>query len=136
MARMDFVDSYRFWDVAALWARERGEDEIDAARALARGVIAEGLRAESVDPRWLVADNSRAGYPHVGYCAITSAPPVLLRVEALEHLLAVARRNARPSREVLAFEFIFRNDFQAWLRTTGQPLPRFWFTDVERAVEA
>jgi hypothetical protein len=133
---MHFVESYRFWDVAALWARERGDDEIAAARALARGVIADGLRTESVDPRWLVADHPPVGYPHVGYCAVASAPPVLLRVEALEHLLAVARRNVLPSREVLAFEFIFRSDFQAWLRTTGQPLPRFWFTDVERAVEA
>jgi hypothetical protein len=133
---MHFVDSYRFWDVAALWARERGEDESITARALARGVIADGLRAESVDPRWLVAEHPPAGYPYVGYCAVTTAPPVLLRVEALEHLLAVARRGILPSRELLAFEFIFRNDFQAWLRITGQPLPHFWFTEVERAVEA
>jgi hypothetical protein len=133
---MHFVESYKFWDVAALWARERGEDETATARTLARGVIADGLRAESVDPRWLVADHSPAGYPYVGYCALTTAPPVQLRIEALEHLLAVTCHGARPSRDLLAFEFIFRSDFRAWLITTGRPLPEFWFNDVERAVGA
>ena len=126
------VETYKFWDVAALWAAERLESEVVVARALARGVIVDGLRFQSADPKWVTADRSLTGYPYVGYAAVPDAPPVLLRVEALEHLLSVVRRAAAPSREVLHAEFVRREDFYAWLGRTRQPLPSFWFSDEDR----
>ena len=126
------VESHRFWEVAALWAAERVESEVVAARALARGVIVDGLRFESTDAKWMKADQALTGYPYVGYAAVPQAPPVLLRVEALEHLLAVVRQAAAPSRAILAVEFVRRDDFRAWLQATRQTLPSFWFSDDER----
>jgi len=136
MAQMQFVESYKFWDVVVLWSRERAEDETSVARALARGVIVEALRIESADPCWFLAGQSPSGYPYIGYCAIPTTPPVQLRIEALEHLLAVTRQAASPSHEFLRHEFLFRNDFKVWIKSTGRTLPTFWFTDIERAIEA
>ena len=45
------VETYKFWEVAALWARERLENELVVARSLARGIVVDGLRFQSVDPR-------------------------------------------------------------------------------------
>lgn len=126
------VESYKFWDVAPLWAAERLENELIIARALARGVIVDGLRFQSVDSRWLKANRSLTGYPYVGYAANPEKPPVLLRAEALEHLLSVVRQGTVPSREVLNVEFVQRDDFRAWLTMTKQALPHFWYTDAER----
>lgn len=49
------VESYRLWDVVAQWGRERLEHEHIVARVLAKGVVREGLRVQSVDPRWAQA---------------------------------------------------------------------------------
>jgi hypothetical protein len=129
------VESYKFWDIAPLWASERLENELVIARAMAKGIIVDGLRFQSVDPRWLKANRSLTGYPYVGFAANPENPPVLLRAEALEHLLSVVRQGTVPSRDVLTEEFVRRDDFKAWLSATKQPLPSFWFTDAERKVE-
>jgi hypothetical protein len=129
------VESYKFWDIAPLWASERLENELVIARAMAKGIIVDGLRFQSVDPRWLKANRSLTGYPYVGFAANPEKPPVLLRAEALEHLLSVVRQGTVPSRDVLTEEFVRRDDFKAWLSATKQPLPSFWFTDAERRVE-
>ena len=121
------VETYKFWDVVGLWAREQLEHEQIVARALARGVVVDGLRFQSVDPRWVKADRSLTGYPYVGYAARSDAAPVLLRAEALEHLLSIVRTAAVPSREALTEEFVSRQDFRAWLQATKQALPSFWF---------
>lgn len=126
------VETYKFWDIVPFWARERLENELVIARALARGIVVDGLRFQSVDPRWVKADRSLSGYPYIGYAANPEASPVLLRAEALEHLLAVVRQAATPSRETLSAEFVSRDDFLVWLKTTNQAPPSFWFTDAER----
>ena len=128
------VETYKFWDVATLWAKERLESDAVVARALARGVIVDGLRFQSADPAWIKAERSLKGYPYVGYAAVPDAPPVLLRIEALEHLLAVVRSAAAPSREILHAEFVRRVDFGTWLVTARQSLPSFWFAAHERPV--
>lgn len=129
------VESYKFWDVAPLWAAERLENELVIARALARGIIVDGLRFQSVDSRWMNANRSLTGYPYVGYAANPDKPPVLLRAEALEHLLSVVRQGIVPSREILIAEFVRRDEFRAWLNATKQALPSFWYADAERKVE-
>jgi hypothetical protein len=132
MQPSQLVESYKFWDVAALWAAERLENEVVIARALARGVIVDGLRFQSTDSRWLRSDRSLTGCPYVGYAANPDKPPVLLRAEALEHLLSVVRQATVPSRETPSVEFVGREDFRAWLGATKQALPSFWFSDAER----
>jgi hypothetical protein len=134
MEPSQLVETYKFWDVVALWSRERLENDVVVARALARGIIVDGLRFQSIDPRRIKSDRSLSGYPYIGYAALPDAPPVLLRAEALEHLLAVVRQAAVPSREILAPEFVARADFRTWLAATKQALPSFWFTDEERKV--
>jgi hypothetical protein len=129
------VETYRFWDVVALWSRERLENDVVVSRALARGIIVDGLRFQSVDPRWVKANRSLSGYPYVGYAAMPEVPLVMLRAEVLEHLLAVVRQAAIPSREILSAEFVARADFRSWLKATDQALPSFWFTNAERKVE-
>jgi len=121
------VETYKFWDIAAQWARESVQAEEVIARALARGVIIDGLRLQSTDPRWMKADRSLTGSPYVGYSALPDQPPVVLRIEALEHLLAVVRQGAAPSRDVLGVEFVHRDDFARWLDASGQTRPAFWF---------
>jgi hypothetical protein len=125
------VESYKFGEIVALWARERVEHELVVARALARGVIVDGLRLQSVDPRWLKQDRSLNGYPYVGYVAVPDGTPILLRAEVLEHLLSVVRSGAEPDVALLNVEFITRSDFLQWLLATSQALPRFWFSADE-----
>ena len=126
------VDSYKFWDIVSLWARETLQHESVVARALAHGVIRDGLRMYSVDPRWFKADKSLRGYPYVGFCALPESMPIILRAEALEHLLAVVRKAAEPSRQMLTDEFVSKADSRAWLESTSQPLPSFWFSNEEK----
>lgn len=126
------VETYKFWDIVPLWSRERLENELVIARALARGIVVDGLRFQSVDPRRVKSDRSLSGYPYVGYAANPESPPVLLRAEALEHLLAVVRQATVPSREILTAEFVSRDDFLLWLKATHQAPPSFWFTAAER----
>jgi hypothetical protein len=129
------VESYKFWDIVSLWAREHLEHEQVVARALAAGVVRDGLRCHSVDPRWRDDRLELRGYPYVGYCAKANVPPVILRAAALEHLLAVVQRAETPAPALLAQEFIARADFAAWLDAAPQPRPAFWFGAPARALE-
>lgn len=124
------VESYKFWDIVALWAKEQLETEEVIARAMAKGVIRDGLRLSSTDVRWTKGKGGSFelnGQPYVGFAAVPGAEMSVLRAEALEHLLAVVRAAREPSREVLRDEFILKEDFRAWLRATKQALPAFWF---------
>jgi hypothetical protein len=127
------VESCRFWDVVTLWAREGLEHEDIVASTLARGIVCDGLRAQSVDVRW-VKGNDRAvefkGFPYVGYRADPKAPMCVLRATALDHLLGIVNRAEAPAREKLAEEFILRRDFRAWLIGMDLQLPAFWFGRV------
>lgn len=127
MQASQLVESYKFWDVVTQWARESLQSEEIIARALARGVIMDGLRVNSTDPRWMKTDRSLTGSPYVGYTAVPGATPLVLRIEALEHLIAIVRRGEAPSRELLNIEFLQREDFGQWLDATGQARPAFWF---------
>lgn len=123
------VESYRFWDIVRLWARERLEHEEIVARALARGVVCDGLKLQSLDARWVdQAKQNLAlnGQPYVGFCAKPQGAMCILRATALEHLLAIVHRAEIPSPQKLADEFIARDDFAAWCRQTGVASPRFW----------
>ncbi len=124
------VGTFKFWEVVDHWARERLEHELVVARSLAHGVIVDGLRIHSVDPKWLNAGDPPGGYPYVGYSAQGGAP-VLLRAEVLEHLLVVARGAAEPSRRILADEYLSREDLAAWLIQTDQRLPAFWYGELD-----
>jgi hypothetical protein len=124
-----FVESYRFWDVVTLWARERLEHEEIVARALARAVVCDGLKLQSVDARWLKGNDRGIefkGYPYVGFCATPGSPMCVLRAEALEHLLAIVRKADTPLRDRLVEEFIVRDDFRAWAKAHDLRLPAFW----------
>lgn len=128
-----FVESYRFWDITTLWARERVEHENVVASALARGVICDGLKLQSVDDRWIEGNNRAVefkGFPYVGYRADPKAAMCVLRASALDHLLGIVNRADVPSREKLSEEFIHHKDFRAWLARLNLRLPTFWFGTV------
>lgn len=125
-----FVETYRFWDVITLWGRERLEHEEIVARALARAFVVDGLRIQSVDPRWTPGSDPRVefkGYPYVGYCAKPGLPACIVRAETLQHLLAIVQQAETPSRDRLAEAFIGREDFRRWAESSGLSLPAFWF---------
>jgi hypothetical protein len=125
-----FVDTYRFWDVVSLWARDRLEHEDIVARALAQAVILDGLKVQSIDPRWVKGNDDHLefkGYPYVAFRAKPDAPMCLLRADALEHLLSIVRKADVPSREQLTEEFISREDFRIWVNGKDIALPHFWF---------
>lgn len=128
-----FVETYRFWDVVAFWARERLEHEEVVARVLAGGVVLDGLRLQSVASKWVKATDARMefkGSPYVGFRATPDAPMCVLRADALAHLLAVVRKAESPSRELLAEEFITREDVRAWAIDKNLVLPHFWFGTI------
>ena len=127
------VESYRFWDVVSLWAREALQHEVVIAKALARGVIRDGLRMQSADPKWFRSESELRGYPYVGYCATPRGKPVILKADALEHLLAIVRESAEPSSSLLHELFVTKQAFRTWMYDTGQSLPSFWFTPEEQA---
>ena len=134
MSTSQMVETYKFWDVVALWAKETLQHEEVVARALARGIIRDGLRFQGIDPKWLKpgADNAEFhGYPYVGYCAKSGMPLVIVRASALEHLLSIVERAAEPSLGLLNELFVSRKDFQDWLVATEQKLPAFWFSTKE-----
>ncbi len=131
------VESYRFGDVVRLWARERLAHEITVARALARAVVCDGLRLQSIDARWLESNATAGqarpvefrGYPYVGYAARPEGQLSVLRISALNHLLDVVVRGKEPDLRSLFEEFIMREDFRAWLLGQHLPLPEFWFDE-------
>ena len=45
------VESYRFWEVVTQWAEEKLQHPNVVARVLAKGVLRDGLRVQSVDPK-------------------------------------------------------------------------------------
>jgi hypothetical protein len=131
MRTSQLVESYRFWDVVALWAKESLEHEEVVARALARGIIRDGLRFLSIDPKWLKPSKPEAqllGYPYVGFCAKPDGAMVVLKVETLEHLLAIVERAEVPAHDRLHELFVSREDFRSWLQASNQTLPMFWFS--------
>ncbi len=131
------VESFKFWDIVTLWAKEELESEEVVARALAKGIVRDGLRLNSTDLRWVKGKPSALALnaqPYVGFCAKPGGELCVLRAEALEHLLAVVREARRPSRKALREEFILREDFRRWLRSTKQSLPAFWFARSNGAV--
>lgn len=122
------VESYPFSEVAARWAAERGEDAAVVARAMARGVLSEGLRVQSVDARWSKPGTFELrGAPLVGYVALEGMLPIFIRSSALAHLRAVVERAAEPNPKALSEEFLTRQDFQAWLVQWDIARPNFWY---------
>ncbi len=132
MSLSQLVESYKFWDVVTLWAKEKLEHEDIVARALARGIIREGLKFESVDLRWTKDEELEfRGDPYVGFVAKPGGTLAVLRSEVLEHLLSIFRNAKTPSREILKDEFVLKEDFRSWINDTGQTLPSFWFSNKE-----
>lgn len=124
------IETYRFPDVVTLWARERLENEAIVACALARAVICDGLRLQSIDERWANSPGRTIeflGYPYVGYTARPNGSMSILRASALDHLFAIVERGKEPELNKLHEEFIDRNDFHDCLLSVGLPLPRFWY---------
>lgn len=127
-----FVETYRFWDVAVLWGKERLEHEDIVARVLATAFVQDGLKIQSVDTKWVKGQPSVEfrGNPYVGFKSNPEAPMCVLRAEALAHLIAVSQKAEQPSRELLAQEFIAKEDFSHWAVSKGIALPKFWFGTV------
>ena len=126
MALSNNVESYKFWDVVTLWARELLEHEDIAASALARGIIRDGLKFQSIDTRW--GDKKEIefkGDPFVGFAAKPGNAVMVLRADVLEHLLAIVRAAKKPSRKILKNEFVLKADFKEWIEDSGQTLPSF-----------
>ena len=122
------VESYRFWEVTMQWARESLQHEHLVARVLAKGVVREGLRVQSVDPRWANAGTFELrGAPLVGYVAREGDLPIFIRASALAHLTHIVERAAVPEPQILHEEFITKQDFQAWLMQSNIARPSFWF---------
>ena len=124
------VETYRFADVVSLWSRERLEPPVIVASALARAVVCDGLRLQSIDGRWanrLDKPIEFRGYPYVGYAAQPDGVMSILRAAALNHLFAIVEHAEEPDLGKLHEEFIDRNDFRAWLLKAGLPLPTFWY---------
>ena len=130
------VESFKFGDIARIWGRERLEHEIVVCRELVQGIVHEGLRFQSINPKWVKSTETFRGSPIVGFSAHQDHPPVLLRAEALEHLLRVARKAIDPDVARLADEYVTKHDFRKWLVHTGRALPGFWFDSGERHTRA
>ena len=132
MQPTQMVESYRFWDVVSLWGRELLIHDSLVAAALAVGVVRDGLRFQSRDAKYVKSSADLRGEPYVGFSALQSGQPVVLKAEVVDHLFAVVERGMEASRDVLVDEFVTRADFRDWVRRTGQALPGFWHTDIER----
>lgn len=128
MSLSQHVESYRFWDIVAQWAQEQVQHESVVARAMARGVVRDGLRLQSVDARWLNQGTFELrGAPLVGYVAREGCLPIFIRATALTHLRQVVESAAVPDRECLFEEFVTKQDFLTWLAQCKLPVPSFWF---------
>lgn len=122
------VESYRFWEVVAQWAEEKVQHPNVVARVLAKGVLREGLRVQSVDPMWMAPGTFELrGAPLVGYVAREGALPLFIRASALTHLRYIVERAATPEPDALFEEFITKQDFLAWLHQAGITPPAFWY---------
>jgi hypothetical protein len=122
------VESYRFWDVVTQWARETLQHDHIVARALAKGVVRDGLRVQSVDPKWTNKGTFELrGLPYVGYVAKDGCLPVFIRASALNHLVDVVEHAAIPDAQTLFEECLTKQDFAAWLKQVGINPPLFWF---------
>lgn len=120
------LDHLKLTDVIALWARERLEHDVLVARRIARGVIHEGLRVQSTGGQNSPADiASLCGYPYVGYSARPGDAPIVIRVQALEHLMAVFEERTDMQPRKLNEEFVARDALVQWLVHIGQPIPAF-----------
>jgi hypothetical protein len=132
MVLSQHVESYRFWDVVNLWAEERLEHEHVVARALARGVVRDGLRMQSVEDRWLSAGTFELrGAPLVGYVARQGGLPIFIRASALAHMRDIVERAATPDRQQMLEEFVTKQDFLTWLARFKLPVPSFWFAPAK-----
>lgn len=122
------VESYRFWDIVMQWARESLQHEQIVARALAKGVVRDGLRLQSIDPKWVNKGTFELlGLPYVGYVAQDGNIPIFIRSSALNHLIDVVENAAAPDAALLFDEFVAKQDFAAWLGQVGINPPAFWF---------
>src|SRR4051812_3116313 len=121
------VESYRFWDIVTQWAAEKMQNEQVVARVIAKGVIRDGLRLQSVDPKWTSPGTFELrGAPLVGFVAREGALPVFLRASALKHLRGIVEAAATPDPRALFEEFITKQDFAAWIAHARLEPPRFW----------
>ncbi len=121
------VERFKFRDIVQHWGRERLVHDVIVSQELAKGIVREGLRFQSVDPKWTKSTEVLHGYPLIGYSAYQHTPPILIRAEVLEHLLGVERKSTDVDLSLLHSEFVTKNDFRKWLIGTGRVLPRFWF---------
>lgn len=122
------VESYRFWDIVSQWARETLQHEHVIARVLAKGVVRDGLRVQSVDPKWVDKGTFELrGQPLVGYVAKDGNVPIFIRSSALNHLQEIVGHAATPDAQLLFEEFVTQQDFLAWLTQQGVNPPSFWF---------
>lgn len=128
------VESYRFWDVVVLWARETLQHEVVVARALANAVVSGGLRVQSIDPAWRkVSTLELRGSPLIRFMPRPGVNPVLIRSTALQHLKAIVHEALEPNPQLVHDEFIVKQDFKAWVQRSGLTLPSFWFAVSEHA---
>ncbi len=133
------IESYRIWDVISQWGRETLQHEIILARVIAKAVIRDGFRVQSVDPRWMTRGTFELhGSPFVGYVARDGALPIFIRTSALKHLINIVEHAAMPDQQALFDECVTRQDFKVWLEQAEIPLPSFWFSVAEqnRVVDA
>jgi hypothetical protein len=129
------VESYKFGDIVRLWGRERLLHDVIVARELAKGIISEGLRFQSINPKWLKSSAEFRCYPYIGYVSREGDKPAIIRAETLEHLLQVMREAVDPDLRILSEEFVLKADFRNWLVHTGRVLPAFWFDKDARLPE-
>jgi hypothetical protein len=128
MSLSQHVESFRFWDIVAQWAQEQVEHEFVVARAMAKGVLRDGLRVQSVDPRWTNPGTFELrGAPLVGYVAREGVLPVFIRASALTHIRQVVERGTPPDAALLFEEFVTKQDFGTWIARERLPVPSFWF---------
>ncbi len=131
MSLSQHVESYRFWDIVAQWAQEQVAHESVVARAMAKGVLRDGLRVQSVDPRWMNPGTFELrGAPLVGYVARDGVLPVFIRATALTHIRQIVERGTPPDPAQLFEEFVTKQDFGAWIARERLPVPAFWFASA------
>jgi hypothetical protein len=122
------VDSYCFWDLITQWARETLQHEHVVARAMAEGVVCDGLRVQSVDSKWANKGTFELrGLPFVDYVAKDGKLPIFIRSSALKHLRDIVEKAATPDPQLVFDEFVTKQDFLTWLTQIGVNPPSFWF---------